>query len=112
MNERHLRGVLIADQTATQELMAELGHDIEVMVAARQGGNNDDEHDPEGVTLAFERSQTEALARQAAERLTEIGAAIARLDGGTYGVCESCGNPIAPARLEARPAARTCINCA
>jgi DnaK suppressor protein len=37
---------------------------------------------------------------------------LTRLDAGTYGTCEVCGEPIGTARLEARPAARTCINCA
>jgi RNA polymerase-binding transcription factor DksA len=44
--------------------------------------------------------------------LTEVEAAIDRLAAGAYGVCEQCGQPIATARLEARPAARTCIGCA
>ncbi|MGW5187829.1 TraR/DksA family transcriptional regulator [Kribbella sp. NPDC004138] len=34
------------------------------------------------------------------------------MSAGTYGTCEQCGQPIAPARLQARPAARTCITCA
>jgi RNA polymerase-binding transcription factor DksA len=38
--------------------------------------------------------------------------ALDKLGAGTYGSCESCGKPIAPARLEAKPAARTCIDCA
>ena len=42
----------------------------------------------------------------------EITAALRRLDEGRYGVCERCGEPIGEARLEARPAARTCIRCA
>ncbi|MEO7146821.1 MAG: TraR/DksA C4-type zinc finger protein, partial [Terrimesophilobacter sp.] len=37
---------------------------------------------------------------------------LARLDAGTYGRCEVCGKRIAHARLEARPTARTCIDCA
>jgi RNA polymerase-binding transcription factor DksA len=44
--------------------------------------------------------------------LSEITAALARLDAGTYGVCVQCGGPIAPERLRARPVVRTCIACA
>ena len=40
-----------------------------------------------------------------------VDAALARVDDGSYGVCERCGQPIAPARLEARPTARTCVSC-
>jgi DnaK suppressor protein len=112
MNKQHFRRMLLADRAATQELTTELGRDVEVIVAARQGVSTDDEHDPEGVTLAFERSQTEALIHQTAGRLLEIEAALRRLEAGTYGVCEVCGEPISAARLEARPAARTCITCA
>jgi DnaK suppressor protein len=112
MNTQLFRGLLIADRAATEGLVADLGRDVETIVAARRSVSTDDEHDPEGVTLAFERSQTEALIGQATNRLAEIDAALARLDAGTYGTCEVCGQPIGTARLEARPAARTCINCA
>ena len=82
------------------------------MVAASLDTNADDEHDPEGHTIAFERSQIGALAQQVRHHLSEIEAAIERLDAGTYGMCERCGQPISKARLEALPAARTCIDCA
>ena len=82
------------------------------MVAASRDTNADDEHDPEGATIAFERSQLGALVRQARLHLDEVDAALARLDAGTYGTCEACGDPIGEGRLEARPAARTCIRCA
>ena len=82
------------------------------MVAASRDSNADDEHDPEGATIAFERAQLVAVLKQATSDLTELDAALARVEGGTYGVCERCGLPIAPARLEARPAARHCIACA
>jgi DnaK suppressor protein len=112
MNTQHFRDLLIADRAATEGLMADLGRDVETIVTARRSVSTDDEHDPEGVTLAFERSQTEALLTQAADRIVQIDAALARLAAGTYGTCEVCGKPIGTARLEARPAARTCINCA
>lgn len=112
MNTQHFRRLLVADRAATEELTSDLGHDVEVMVAARRDVSTDDEHDPEGVTLAYERSQTDALIRQAVIRLLEIDAALGRLEDGTYGLCEVCGGPISAARLEARPSARTCINCA
>jgi RNA polymerase-binding transcription factor DksA len=72
----------------------------------------DDEHDPEGATIAFERAQVAALVRDGGVVLTEIDDALARLAVGTYGTCVRCGRPIAPARLEARPATPTCVDCA
>ncbi|WP_345216461.1 TraR/DksA family transcriptional regulator [Georgenia halophila] len=92
--------------------MATLAGDFDAMVAASRGSNADDEHDPEGATIAFERSQVGGLVRQARLHLGEIDAAMERLDAGTYGVCESCGGAIGEARLRARPVARTCIECA
>ncbi len=86
--------------------------DFDEVVAASRDANADDEHDPEGATIAFERSQVAALVLQVQRQLAEVEAAIERLAAGTYGVCEQCGQPIAPARLEARPTARTCIGCA
>ena len=82
------------------------------MVAASRDTNADDEHDPEGATIAFERSQVDALVRQAQQQLTEIEVAERRVADGTYGTCETCGAPIGAARLEARPTARVCIACA
>src|SRR4051812_22145875 len=94
------------------ERLVDLSDDYAGMVEAARDSNADDEHDPEGATIAFERSQVGALVEQARAHLAEIDAAVARLDDGTYGVCERCGGEIASARLEARPVARTCIGCA
>ncbi|MFD4294676.1 TraR/DksA family transcriptional regulator [Rhodococcus sp. NPDC058532] len=73
---------------------------------------DDDEHDPEGATVAFERAQTASLLTEARHELDELDAAERRLDAGSYGVCERCGRPIGPERLDALPAARRCIDCA
>ncbi len=89
-----------------------LAADFEETVAASLDSNADDEHDPEGHTIAFERSQVTSLSRRLEQRQAEVDAALGRLADGTYGVCTGCGGPIAPARLEARPAARECIACA
>lgn len=82
------------------------------VVESADSTTGDDEHDPEGSTIAFERAQVHALAQQARERLGEVDAAMARLDVGAYGMCGRCGQPIAPERLAARPAAALCIICA
>jgi RNA polymerase-binding transcription factor DksA len=67
---------------------------------------------PEGATIAFERQQVAALLVAARQRLADVDAALARRAEGGYGTCADCGRPIAPERLAARPAARTCIDCA
>jgi DnaK suppressor protein len=82
------------------------------IIAAATDVAVDDEHDPEGQTIAFERAQATALLDQARARLADIDAAFDRVRAGAYGVCVRCGQPIAAARLEARPAAALCIGCA
>lgn len=106
------RELLEAERQQALRRLAGLTGDFDEMVAASRDANADDEHDPEGATIAFERSQVAALVLQVQGQLTEVEAAIDRLAAGIYGVCEQCGQPIAAARLEARPAARTCIACA
>ena len=108
----HVHHRLQAEREATLARLAQLTLDYDGVVAASRDSNADDEHDPEGATIAFERSQTGALVDQARRHLTEIDAALARVAAGRYGVCEGCDRPIATARLEARPVARTCIRCA
>ena len=85
------------------------------LVDAGDGTNIDDEHDPEGTTIAFERAQVAALIDQARTRIADLDRALGSLAAGgreAYGICEVCGQPIAAGRLEARPSARTCIDCA
>jgi RNA polymerase-binding protein DksA len=62
--------------------------------------------------VTAERGEADALAAKLVETLAEVEAALAKIDDGTYGTCEQCGKEIAPARLEAKPAARNCIDCA
>jgi DnaK suppressor protein len=106
------RELLDAKREQTEERLARLREDFAGVVDATRDANSDDEHDPEGHTIAYERSQTGALVRQAEQHLVEIDAALVRLDNGTYGTCERCGQPIAAGRLEARPTAGTCVTCA
>lgn len=89
--------------------IAQMDGDMGSLVAASRDSNADDEHDPEGQTIAYERSQLGALTGRARDHLAEIDAAVDRLAAGTYGVCEVCGVAIDPARLEARPTAATCV---
>ena len=103
---------LTAERDRTRRRLADLSGDYAGIVESSTDSNADDEHDPEGATIAFERSQVGVLVRQARHHLAEIDAAFARLGDGSYGTCEACGRSIASARLEARPVARTCIGCA
>jgi DnaK suppressor protein len=73
---------------------------------------HDDEHDPEGVTIGVERAQLQGLLDGAQRDLAALDRAAHRLADGTYGHCLTCGDPIAAERLDALPAAETCIACA
>ena len=62
--------------------------------------------------VTAERGEVEALAGNLRESLNDVEAALVKLDNGTFGVCEGCGQPISPDRLEAKPAAKLCMECA
>ena len=106
-----IRDVLEQERRDTLDRLATLTGDVDRIVEASRDSNADDEHDPEGATIAFERSQVESLRQQALAHLADIDAALARVVAGTYGTCERCGGEIAPARLHARPRSRTCVTC-
>ncbi|MCH1866381.1 TraR/DksA C4-type zinc finger protein [Nocardioides sp. CFH 31398] len=106
------RDLLLADRELTLVRLRTLTDEHDAVVAASRDTNADDEHDPEGATIAFERSQVSSLARRARAHLAEVDAALDRLASGSYGVCEVCGAAIPEGRLEVRPTSRTCVGCA
>lgn len=79
------------------------------LVAASRESNADDEHDPEGATIGFERAQLDATIASTQAQVQQLRAALDRIDLGTYGICEVCGEPIPAERLLVRPAATTCV---
>jgi DnaK suppressor protein len=107
-----LRGHLAEDREQTRIQVDQLSNELGAFVSARRDTATDDEHDPEGPTLAFERSQSSAMLAQSEQHLADIDAALLRLDEGTYGICTRCGSEIALGRLQVRPQSPLCINCA
>src|SRR5664279_2463674 len=87
-------------------------HELDAVIASAGSTTGDDEHDPEGATIGFERAQAMALLAHAEQRLAEIGMALERVGAGSYGICLSCGRPIGTPRLQARPSAGRCLACA
>ena len=100
---------LAAERATAQDRIAALEAQVAAIVETASASSGDDEHDPEGQTVAYDRAQAQALLAQARTDLAEVDAAFERLDAGTYGVCEVCGRPLPGERLEARPAARRCV---
>ena len=93
-------------------LAAEIG-DAEAKIAARLGDAATEAGDDEADTSSklFEREHELALSNNTRELLEQTEHALARIEAGTYGVCESCGEPIGKARLQVFPRATLCVAC-
>jgi DnaK suppressor protein len=100
---------LAAERSDAQTRIAALEAQVASIVETASSSSGDDEHDPEGQTVAYDRAQAQALLARARADLVEVDEAFARLEAGTYGVCEVCGRVIPGERLEARPATRRCV---
>jgi DnaK suppressor protein len=75
------------------------------------GGSSFGDHLADDATETFEREKSLGLEQTLEEHLRQVTHALARIENGTYGTCETCGKPIARARLEAIPEAVQCIDC-
>ncbi len=99
-----LREELEQERSALRRELEELGIGSEGLV-----------YDPnfaDSSQVTAERGETEVLATTLTTNLVDVEHALAKIEAGTYGVCEGCNREIAPARLEAMPATRYCIECA
>jgi RNA polymerase-binding transcription factor DksA len=112
VEQEGVREVLLAERERARERVAALEREFAGLAEAASAAGTDDEHDPEGATLAFERQHTAALLETAREQAVAVDVALGRLAAGGYGRCDRCGRPIGAERLAARPAALTCIRCA
>jgi RNA polymerase-binding transcription factor DksA len=84
---------------------------LEAQIGALEpgGGSSFDDNFADSGQVAAEQGENKVLAQQLRSELDEVERALAKLDDGTYGKCETCGDPISEARLEAMPATRYCI---
>ncbi|MCL4448719.1 MAG: TraR/DksA C4-type zinc finger protein [Actinobacteria bacterium] len=90
----------------------ELLHELAELGFGESGKLDYDTNFADSSQVTAERGEAERLARELKDSLEAVEKALLKLADGTYGVCEKCGNPISQARLEAKPAARFCMNCA
>lgn len=104
---------LLAEERARLLAQAtELRAEADQLAAEREPGDVQfDEESGEGGTTNIDRERDLALSMQAHQEVEEIDLAVAKLEAGTYGICEHCGQPIPKARLKAIPHARLCIAC-
>lgn len=112
--EQTPQGRLAAEHEQASAQAAQLEREFAAIVDSASGGasGGDDEHDPEGATVAFERQHVAALLERARSHLAAIEAAKHKISAGTYEMCDVCGGPIGKDRLSARPASLTCVRCA
>jgi DnaK suppressor protein len=97
---------LTEEDRAVKEELADLGFGTDGQVDV-----NFDEGFADAAQTTSERAKILSLAEGLRQRLDDLHAALQRVERGTYGTCESCGQPIGPERLEAIPTARLCISC-
>jgi RNA polymerase-binding protein DksA len=96
--------------------VAHLREEIQVAEAdlvglMRDGGDGAGDDQADAGAMTFEREHEISVANNAREMLIQNLHALERLDDGTYGICESCGNPIGKLRLQAAPRATLCMPC-
>jgi RNA polymerase-binding transcription factor DksA len=110
--DRSVRATLEHHRSIVDARVAALVRELDQIVESAQLANVDDEHDPEGSTIAYERAKVIALLAAARHDLDAIDGALRRADDASYGTCQSCGRPIGQERLELLPATTTCVACA
>ena len=106
---KEVRAELESEAVTLHADLAKAASDIAERLTDAVHDAGDDQAD--AGSKAFEREQDLALAQNARDLLDRGERALARIDAGTYGVCESCGKPIGKARLLAFPRATLCVEC-
>lgn len=108
-----LRKAMEEDRAQLTEALAERQREIEDALQNESASERiPDPTTAEGGTLSFEYEVARELDDQAADRIRQIDLAFERMDAGTYGLCESCGKPIAVERLRVIPHVGVCVDCA
>ena len=106
------RQALLAERRRAADAIQNL-HDENPGTLAEEAGEETayDNHLGDTATVTFDRELDYTLEESEEQKLAAIDAALARIDDGTFGTCETCGNPIGEERLEAMPWATQCIDC-
>ncbi len=106
---KEVRGELETEVARLQEEIAVAQSELVDLMRDSGDGAGDDQADAGAKT--FEREQEITLANNSRDMLVQNLHALERLEDGTYGVCENCGNPIGKLRLQAAPRATLCMRC-
>jgi RNA polymerase-binding protein DksA len=109
---QELKAIRSEIEADVQRLRSEITDaEAELVGLMRDAGDGAGDDQADAGAKTFEREQEISLANNAREMLEQNLHALERLDNGTYGVCESCGNPIGKLRLQAAPRATLCVTC-
>ena len=106
------QGLLRAERATYVEQAEDLKAEADSLAQDMEPGDVQfDEESGEGGTVTVDRERDLALSAQARAAIDDIDHALAKIEAGTYGLCEGCGQPIPRARLKALPQARMCVTC-
>lgn len=110
MDKEHARAKLLAERKRLEEVRQAADRlSAGAAEAAQRELSSADQHPAELATETIERELDQSVMQAARAELAECEAALRRLDSGSYGLCEECGQPISEERLEALPFARYCL---
>jgi DnaK suppressor protein len=109
MDEDRYRKLLEQERQRLTELRSSLAEATEDVEHEPTGDPSTGGHVADAGSEMFERSRDLSIVEDIDSQLADVEHAVARQANGSYGTCEACGRPIDPARLEARPAARFCV---
>lgn len=104
------KDLLLAERKRVVSALENLRNENPGSVEDETGEETQDQHIADAATAMHDRELDYGIADNERELLAAIDAALGRIDDGTYGVCTSCGRPIAEERLEALPWAALCID--
>ncbi len=107
-----VRDQIHAERRRLQSLVESLTANFDDLTEAADASPPDDEHDPEGHTIAFERSQLTGRRDSYLRTIVELNAAETRLDDPQSALCEVCATPIPHERRLAVPTTTRCVECA
>ncbi len=104
---------LLEEQERLTELIAERERELEEAKATETASErNPDPDSADAASMKFEYMKELSLERNSIDLLRKVEHALVRVEAGTYGICEVCGEPIPVARIEVLPYATTCVTCA
>jgi RNA polymerase-binding protein DksA len=111
LDTEHFKQRLLEERQRAQEALDYLHDENESQLEDDREEIQSDNHPGDMATSTFDRELDYTLEENVERALSEIDAALKRIEDGSYGTCVNCDQPIAQERLEALPWATLCIDC-